>query len=219
MTTLVKEEIAFLRSLYSGNHKKKKTIATDEQLFTPGAPLEQRQDILKVVKTKYRLSNKKVNYIEIGVKYGITFKHILDNTTEDEVYAHGFDLFEDFVVSEENTHKGDVANMAHMKKRLNELGHNNFELYKGDSAPTIDKTLPELENCVVFIDANHTYHAVKNDYNAINKKIGIGSYIIFDDVNWPGVGKFVNEIKNTVKIIGAKRIPGNGSYVVVEKIH
>lgn len=186
--------------------QKRKTIAKLNQLFDKKVGFEDKKGIVKLIKEKSKKSNGLINYIEIGVKYGSTFKYILDNTKDINLFAYGFDLFEDFKIQDDNTHFGDVANMNDMKNELNKLNHFNFKFFKGDSSTTIKNKLDKLDNCIVFIDGNHTYDGVKKDFEEIIKKISTDSYVIFDDYNWKDVNKYVNEIKNKYKIIeGSKR--------------
>jgi cephalosporin hydroxylase len=61
---------------------------------------------------------------------------------------------------------------------------------------------------ILFIDGDHTYHGVRNDFHLYEKLLTIGSYIVFDDYydsNCPGVKKAVDElvVENTnYEIIG-----------------
>ena len=89
--------------------------------------------------------------------------------------------------------------MKDIENKLKELNFNNFKLLKGRSSDVIN-TLPELENVVCFIDGDHSYNAVKADFNSIIKKIKNG-YIIFDDLNWTSVDRFFSEIENNYKVV------------------
>jgi hypothetical protein len=186
---------------------KRKSIAPINKLFTTGADLNKKNIILKTIMIQYLDTGKLINYIEIGVKFASTLKFILENTKKENIpiFVSGLDLFEDFELSRDNTHFGDVANMNDIKTELNRLGHFNFQLYKGDSSKIIKEKLEKLNNCVVFIDGNHTYEGVKKDYEEIIKKISKGSLLIFDDYEWKGVNEFVKTIKTKHKIIEETR--------------
>lgn len=179
--------------------QKKKTIARDEELFNLNIGFNNRDRIVKYIK-KQSIKKGRVNYIEIGVKLGSTFRYVLDKTKELNIYGYGIDLFEDFELDKKNTHFGDVASMSIMDKKLREMGYNNFELIKGDSSTMIRTRINKMRNGVVFIDGNHTYEGVKKDFEEIKKKLS-DSIIIFDDYDWPGVKRYVDEIKNGYKIL------------------
>ena len=55
---------------------------------------------------------------------------------------------------------------------------------------------------LLFIDGNHSYEYVKDDFNNWSKYCKKGAYIIFHDYSrhWPGVVKFIDECQNIDKI-------------------
>lgn len=195
---MLQREKRFVKNL---QRLKKTDIAKFNKVLTTTSLPEQLQSIVSTVHKLSSETNDKINYIEIGMKYGGSFRYVLDNTKNLVIEKYyGFDLFEDFVVNQDNTHKGDVANMNDIKNKLESIGHSNFTLIKGDSLLTINEYLPKLDKIVAFIDGNHTYNAVKSDFNNIAKKSSSGSYFILDDTNWPGVRIFLNELLKSKRV-------------------
>ena len=80
----------------------------------------------------------------------------------------------------------------------------NLVLISGDS--TANRTLKLTESLgpfdLIFIDANHTYDYVKQDFENYVKYLDKGGVIAFHDIDcpdWPGINKFWNELKMTEK--------------------
>jgi hypothetical protein len=156
-------------------------------------------------------TNNKVTYIEIGIWYGGTFKEILHYCTDNNLNVHGIgiDFFEDFDLlngNDINTHVDSVITLESAKLEYEKEGLKNFTLLKGDSAKTL-RSLELTENVVCFIDANHTYEAVKADFLAAESIMKNG-YIILDDCNEDehadgqyGIYRFFKEIKDQYKIV------------------
>lgn len=200
---LFQSESYLIKTLYSGSNRKQKDICNDDKLLTTTTTMNKIGDIIKCIKMlSKKFPDEKIHYVEIGVKYGGVIKHVLDNTKDINLDIIGIDLFEDIDIKDDtNTHKGDVANIEDMRRKLKDYGHNNITLYKGDSS-NILTTLENMKNVVCFIDGNHTYFSVKADYLGIREKMNCG-YIIFDDIDpfWPGVNKFYRELPNNIKVI------------------
>ena len=89
---------------------------------------------------------------------------------------------------------------------------NKFEYIQGNSQ--LESTLVRLKSFindidVLFIDGDHSYNGVKNDFNIYSPLVKNGGYVVFDDYNdhvsSPEVKSAVNEIVSTLigyKIIG-----------------
>jgi predicted O-methyltransferase YrrM len=89
---------------------------------------------------------------------------------------------------------------------------NKFEYIQGNSQ--LESTLVRLKSFindidVLFIDGDHSYNGVKNDFNLYSPLVKNGGYVVFDDYNdhvsSPEVKSAVNEIVSTLigyKIIG-----------------
>jgi cephalosporin hydroxylase len=91
--------------------------------------------------------------------------------------------------------------------------NNNYNYIKGSShdLETFNKLIEYTDEIdILFIDGDHTYKGVKNDFELYSKLVKNGGYIIFDDYNdhkfSPDVKKYVNNliknISDTYEIIG-----------------
>ena len=72
----------------------------------------------------------------------------------------------------------------------------------GERAPSRSDVKALLPVDFLFIDGNHSYEYVKDDFNNWSKYCKKGAYIIFHDYSrhWPGVVKFIDECQNIDKI-------------------
>jgi hypothetical protein len=59
---------------------------------------------------------------------------------------------------------------------------------------------------IVFLDSQHTYKAVKREFNFIHGLLDLDSIVIFDDVDekYPGIHKFINELNGDKRIINSE---------------
>jgi predicted O-methyltransferase YrrM len=160
-------------------------------------------------------------YLEIGVHNGTSMSYALQGNNH--VKAIGIDLFESTI----NLYKKD--NLKMNRTRDNILKSNNNEsdviFIKGDSRhiSTIKKLEEQLDGNEIdlfFIDGDHTYNGVKNDFDNYVNLVKKGGLIVFDDYGsklWIEITKFVNDnIKNNPKY----RIVGHflGNELIVEKL-
>jgi len=89
-----------------------------------------------------------------------------------------------------------------IEKKWDSFSHPQFEFINKPSyeiAKTWNKKID-----ILFIDGDHRYQAVKNDYNLFSPFVKRGGLIIFHDANCPRVGQvreFVEEINSPKKII------------------
>lgn len=178
---------------------------------------------------------KNPQYLEIGVYYGGTIFHVLNylKQSKKNFYCCGVDLFEDLAQQNENyikrfqegidtqTHvvfrhgyeiepfklNGSVMNDLKEKLNINGFSDNDFSLFKGQS----DDVLPKLDKIfdVIFIDGNHSYIQVKEDYENCFKYLSkIGTYFIFHNATEAeveiykdgGPYKLCEELKNNLNL-------------------
>ena len=198
METIIKEEESLIRRL-----PKLKTViqGSYDEILVPKPNLNTKL-ICKYIQKTYDETKSLINYVEIGVKYGETFICILEYCKKNNIpfKAYAMDLFDDFEITLENTHRGIVSNEKMFQKKLKDLGYDNAVAIKGDSHKTI-KEMDNMDNVVALIDGNHTYHYVKHDYLYLKDKTNYG-YFIFDDIEpfWVGVHKFYKELPKEIKV-------------------
>jgi predicted O-methyltransferase YrrM len=75
-----------------------------------------------------------------------------------------------------------------------------WELVRGNSNDVVDKIPDEID--FLFIDGDHTYKGVTDDYNNYGKKVREGGYIVFDnydDPSWYQVKQAVDELYDESK--------------------
>jgi predicted O-methyltransferase YrrM len=107
-----------------------------------------------LLETKRRLGS--VRYLEIGVFAGGTL-HFLKMIVPDCHFV-GIDLFEDFSLSDDNTHKTGTFTKDDVQSYVG----NDVLLIKGDSPKVLD-TITETFD-FIFIDGNHTYDGTWADF-------------------------------------------------------
>lgn len=98
------------------------------------------------------------------------------------------------------------------KENLGDRDYSSIRLPSVEAAKTFDNDSLD----VVFIDAEHTYEALKNDINAWLPKVKQGGYIAGHDYSsgWPGVVRAVHEFFSSNSILQGSY----GSCWMVKKI-
>tara|TARA_Y200000002_G_scaffold182699_1_gene150740 strand:- start:7990 stop:8607 length:618 start_codon:yes stop_codon:yes gene_type:complete len=164
------------------------------------------------VKLYYGIVSKVINEnnfkrcAEIGIGYGFHAKEILMSTNVDTLY-----LVDPYISYSNDGFPLDVMKFFGNFEKLAENVKNNLKPYDSRYTwfrqPSITINNDQLsENLLdlVFIDADHSYEAVKNDLSFWYKKIRIGGWLMGDDYNscHPGTTKAVDEFanKNNLKI-------------------
>lgn len=115
---------------------------------------------------------------EVGVKYGRTTFFLLDNIPDLTIFAIDNDTKKFYNSSVKEKYK----------QRLIPL--------QGLSYEVVDQ-IPDGSLDLVFIDADHSYNAVKRDIMKYTPKLKDTGLLTGHDIDYPGVNKAVNElIKN-----------------------
>jgi hypothetical protein len=144
------------------------------------------------------LSNSKT-IVEIGVQYGNTSIHLASVAKVNSGFFYGYDFWDEIGAyigpNKVNTTKENID------RKLVESGHDdkNFKLTK------IDTTSQEFEDILfkdtggkidfAFIDGDHSYNGIKNDFNKVYKYLTEEGIIVFHDTySHVGCRKFVIDL-------------------------
>ena len=136
---------------------------------------------------------------EIGVLYGDTSDHLLRTFPELTLYSIdpylGYEAYEKERTQEAMTHFEAVAT-----QKLALFGDRSIRLKMTslEAAPLIDDESLDF----VFIDALHSYEAVRDDLNAWVPKVRNDGIIAGHDYRWDGVQKAVHEFTDQRGISG-----------------
>jgi Methyltransferase domain len=119
-----------------------------------------------------------LRFLEVGVLKGGTIKFIADHAPGG-VYA-GVDLFEDFELHPDNTHISPTTPLAEVQKHVGPA----VELIKGESTAVLPRLAQHGRTFnFVLIDANHTYGAVKQDFELVLTLLEPGGRVAFHNTS------------------------------------
>lgn len=122
-----------------------------------------------LLEAKRRLNH--VRYLEIGVFAGGTMK-MLKNIVPTGRFV-GMDLFDDFIMAEDNTHISGTFTQADVQAFLGD----DVTLIKGDTRDTLPRLNEQFD--FIFIDGNHSYKATWDDFRGAEQKLAPGGHIGF----------------------------------------
>ena len=138
------------------------------------------------------ISKEEINYVEIGCYAGGSACLMLQRTKTNVI---SIDLGEP--ISEEVVRKNTENHNIHK---------NNFSYIKGNSQ--VLETKERLKSImlgyksqeidILFIDGDHSFNGVHNDFNLYEDLVSIGGYIVFDDYNDPEHSPDVNGAVNNI---------------------
>jgi cephalosporin hydroxylase len=150
-----------------------------------------------------QIDKEEVNYLEIGTFFGASAALMSASPKKTNIYA--VDL--------------DIEKLDIISSNINKFGleHNTFKYIVGDSQTkaTVDfvkSIVSEVD--ILYIDGDHTYYGVINDFLNYKDLVLPGGYIVFDDYNdWKycpvvkhGVDYLVNNyLHDEFEVIGAQR--------------
>jgi predicted O-methyltransferase YrrM len=137
------------------------------------------------------------NYVEIGVHNGASMSYVVGSRKQ--VSCFGIDLFENTV----KQYKRDDLKISRTKENIlkNNKNQSTVTLIQGDSKKNgtiikLQESLGGKKIDLLFIDGDHSYEGVKEDFLNYTPFAKEGGIIVLDDCNqkWPGVLKFSMEI-------------------------
>lgn len=143
------------------------------------------------------------NYLEIGVHNGSSMSYVLQS--KKIIKCIGIDPFEDLVTKDPNMKHYLNSDKINIKNTLENINKNNkfnadIKILKKLSADIIDEDI-DMEIDLLFIDGDHSYQSVLNDFNKFIKFVKSGGFIVFDDLHQEGPNKVFTELLNTNKYI------------------
>ena len=155
--------------------------------------------ILYDLRTK--LGNSLKTYLEIGSYIGSSASLILSHEYPTKVFCV------DPCNLNPSHYNGNKNQYETLLSNLNETGNSNFTIIK-DYSYNVDL---DTDIDLLFIDGDHSYQSVINDFNKFSKHVSYGGYIVFDDYldsqYSPEVKKAVDDVvykldKDQYEIIG-----------------
>lgn len=123
--------------------------------------------------------------LEVGMAYGISTMFLCDAMAEVKTEKH-------YVIDPNQTSKWGSIGMQNVIR----AGYGSLvKLREQMSHLALPEMLQEgLQFDFVFVDGWHVYDQVLVDFFFIDKLLKIGSYIVFDDANWPSIRKVLRYI-------------------------
>tara|TARA_B000000557_G_C20757273_1_gene435770 strand:- start:593 stop:1189 length:597 start_codon:yes stop_codon:yes gene_type:complete len=162
-----------------------------------GRVCHHRIEILYALTEMYILEN----YLEIGVHNGSSISYVLQSNKNKNCI--GIDPFETLQTIDPNmTHYIKKDNITERNTLQNICKNNkynsNIKLIKKLSENVLNNEINDNID-LLFIDGNHNYKAVLNDYMKFSKYVKSGGFIVFDDLHQDGPKKCFEEIVNNKK--------------------
>jgi len=188
---------------YNNNINEYKGLHRNINKSIVGRVCHNRVVILNIICKLYDIKN----YLEIGVHNGASMSYVVSENKSKNCI--GIDLFEDCTghyVKDSITKQKSFDNIS--KNNINST----IKLIQGNSTSkeTINKLKEELKDNkidLLFIDGDHSYNGVKNDFLNYYSFVNNNGLIVLDDYcnKYPGIIKFVDESinnNNNFQILG-----------------
>ena len=132
---------------------------------------------------------------EVGIGYGFHARQILDNTNVEKLYLiDPMQYYEDAFTSDVIDFGGFEKLTKNIKTHLKKYD-DRYTWFRQPSTTITIEQIPNENLDAVFIDADHSYEAVKNDLKFWWKKVRKGGWLLGDDYSscHPGTTKAVDE--------------------------
>ena len=180
------------------------------QININGRVCHHRTRILYALTELYHLEN----YIEIGVHNGSSMSYVLQSDKNRKCV--GIDPFETLNVSNGffsvYINKDKITeNKSLLNINANNKHNSAIKLVKKLSNDVTDDDLDGEEFDLLFIDGNHDYDFVMQDFTQFLKYVKKGGFIVFDDLHQAGPGKAFREISESdqrVELFGSTGTEG-----------
>jgi predicted O-methyltransferase YrrM len=152
------------------------------------------------------LGNQTINYLEIGTAYGMTVSLVASHPYTTNCYAIdlGFPEGVEVVVEKNvNTFKNKTSTFTYIKGNSREVD-------------VINRLKSQVDTFdFIFIDGDHAFNGVIQDFNNYGNLLRPGGVLVFDDYldEWdspgvrPAVDKIVDDNKENFHILGTLKYP------------
>lgn len=142
---------------------------------------------------------------EIGIGYGLHAKEILTNTKVDKLYlVDPMQYYPNDAFADDVTKNGGFEELVKCIDKELSPYKKRYKWYRKASLAITEKEIPNRSLDAVFIDADHSYGAVKQDLAFWWNKIRVGGQMLGDDYNscHPGTTRAVDEFarENNLKV-------------------
>jgi hypothetical protein len=150
------------------------------------------------------------NCVEVGIGYGFHARQVLENTNIEKLtLVDPSKWYPNDGFAEDVMKNGGFDDLVLNIKRMLTPWENRYTWLRKCSTEVTEEEIPEESVDVVFVDADHSYEAVKADLEFWWKKVRKGGQLLGDDYSscHPGTTKAVDEfaINNNLKIDFLKR--------------
>ena len=146
-----------------------------------------------------------IKYLEIGTFYGanaITIAHTYANSDGSEVHCIDpwcdYQEYEEYKTEQPNIYSTFLENIE------NSGCKDKFKIHR-DFSHNVLPTFKDDYFDIIYIDGNHEPKYVLEDAVLSFRKLKIGGYLIFDDVEWGntsiGINSFLNAYKDYLEIV------------------
>tara|TARA_R100001163_G_C5065338_1_gene203252 strand:- start:643 stop:1530 length:888 start_codon:yes stop_codon:yes gene_type:complete len=182
-------------------------------------------------------------YVEIGVFFGGSMILLMNQKTP--CLFIGIDPFKGYYIKDQcNDEKFgyedpmtgipvSIRITEHNIKKNNQYNHEWYLIQAESNSTSATHNLNNLlKNKMIdllFIDGDHSYEGVIQDFKLYHKLVNVNGYIVFDNYSsgwqWPGVQKAVDEIKSNINkygykfvlVYGRPEIENVGAMVIIQR--
>lgn len=183
-----------INSFYENNSNFYKNLEKEITLSTNGRNCHHWVTVLNIIVKLYDIKT----YLEIGVHNGTSMSYVI-NQNKAKINCYGIDLFEETIEQYKPDSLSKNRTLENIQK--NNKSQSSINLISGNSFS--NETISKVSNLnvdLLFIDGDHCYTGISNDFLNYSPLVRKGGFIVIDDYNdrWPDIVKFSdNKINNT----------------------